>query len=144
MTSWAAGPPTNNPFSNLLVVLLISVMIFLLILIAILARKLISAAGISFSKKKKTKEKKSILQQVAAIFIGFMLLNTEVFSQQQDIVLRAVKTSAKIGGLSAPDFYIIVSIIFLELLVIAALWVNTQLLLRSQEKSVMMQTQWEN
>jgi cytochrome c oxidase cbb3-type subunit 3 len=136
MTIWAAGPPATNPFSNSLAVLLISMMIILLIVIGILARILVGAAGVAILKKKKAKEKKPILQQVAAIFIGFMLLNTKVFSQDQVSVLKTVEISTKIGGLPASDFYIMSGIIFLELIVIAVLLINTRFLLRSQKKSL--------
>jgi len=132
---WAAGPPATNPLNNSLAVLLISVMIILLLAIGILASILIGAADITVMKRKKEKEKGSIVQQAAAIFIGCMLLSTAVMAQD-NATTNAVETVTTIGGLSSSAFYVMVSIIFLELLVILVLLINIRILLSSQKKAL--------
>lgn len=132
---WAAGPPATNPLNNPLAVLLISVMVILLIAIAILASILIGAADITVLKRKKETAKKSIARQAAAIFIGFMLLSTAVIAQDK-AAINSVETVTTIGGLSSSTFYIMVSIIFLELLVILVLLINIRVLLSSQKKAL--------
>lgn len=135
LPAWAAGPPAENPLNNLFAVLLISVMIILLIVIAILANLLIGAADITLAKWKKRKEgsKKSVVTQVAAVFLGLMLLNLPVIAQNSTTPSQAAAT---IGGLSPSAFYIMITIIFLELIVILALLINVRLLLKSQKESV--------
>lgn len=132
---WAAGPPAENPLTNPFAVLLISLMIILLIAIGILANILIGAADITLIKWKKVKEasKKSVAAQAAAVFVGLMLLNIPGSAQQGTV---ATETAATIGGLSASAFYTMISIIFLELLVILVLLVNIRLLLKSQKEAL--------
>jgi cytochrome c oxidase cbb3-type subunit 3 len=129
---WAAGPPGENPLTNPLAILLFSIMIMLLIVIGIMGNILIGAADISLIKWKKTKEaeKKSVIRHAAAIFVGLMLLSPAIFGQQTG---TPVETAATIGGLSSSAFYVMVSFIFLELLVILVLLINVRILLRSQK-----------
>jgi cytochrome c oxidase cbb3-type subunit III len=132
--AWAAGPPAENPLNNPFAILLISVMIILLIAIGILANILIGAADITLIKwKKKEVSRKSTAAQVAAIFIGFMLLNISAFAQNAP---DATPASAAIGGLTPSVFYTLVTIIFLELLVILVLLINIRMLLKSQKESL--------
>jgi len=109
-------------------------MIILLIVIGIMANILVGAADINLMKWKKTKEgRKSVVSQAAAIFIGFMLLSPALFAQDN---AGTVQAAASIGGLSASAFYVMVSIIFLELLVILVLLINVRMLLKSQKETV--------
>jgi cytochrome c oxidase cbb3-type subunit III len=133
---WAAGPPGPNPLNNTMAVLLISVMLILLIAIGILASILIGAADVTVTKRKREKAKKTAAQQVAAIFTGFMLLSFAAAAQDKSVT-NAVETVSTIGGLTASSFYIMVSIIFLELLVILVLLINIRLLIRSQKKALL-------
>jgi cytochrome c oxidase cbb3-type subunit 3 len=133
---WAAGPPGENPLYNPLAILLICVMIILLIVIGIMGSILVGAADISLMKwkKKKEGEKKSVIRQAAAVFIGFMLISPAIFAQ--DNASNVVQTAASIGGLSPSVFYMMTSIIFLELLVILVLLVNVRVLLKSQKETL--------
>jgi cytochrome c oxidase cbb3-type subunit 3 len=138
--AWAAGSPSENPLYNPLSILLISVMFILLIVIGVLANILVGAADISLIKwkKKKEAEKKSSIGQVAAVFIGFMLISSSIFAQDKT---ADIQTTSAIGGLSPFLFYVMISIIFLELLVILFLLINVRFLIRSQkEKLVIAQT----
>jgi cytochrome c oxidase cbb3-type subunit 3 len=131
---WAAGPPAENPLNNPFAVLLISLMIILLIAIGILANILIGTADVTLVKWKKKKESgKSAVAQAAAIFIGFMLLNISALAQDAP---AATQASATVGGLAPSAFYTMVSIIFLELLVILVLLINIRMLLKSQKEAL--------
>lgn len=136
---WAAGPPAVNPLNNPFAVLLLGIMIILLIAIGILAKILIGAGHFTDIKWKQKKEvsKKATIAQAAAIFIGLMLLNLSAFAQKGSPEPQA---SGTIGGLSLSAFYIIITIIFLELVVTLALLINIRLLVKSQ-KEVLMVTQ---
>jgi cytochrome c oxidase cbb3-type subunit 3 len=131
---WAAGPPAEDPLTNPLAILLFSVMIILLIVIGIMGNILIGAADISLMrwKKKQEAEKKSVIRQAAAIFVGFMVLSPAIFGQDTG---TPVQTATTIGGLSSSAFYVMVTIIFLELLVILVLLINVRMLLKSQKES---------
>ena len=134
---FAAGPPAENPLYNPLALLLISLMIVLLIGIGILGSVLTGAADISFIKwkKKREGEKKSVIPQAAAIFIGFMLLSSAIFAQDSPVNNTAQATT-NIGGLTPSVFYVMVTIIFLELLVILVLLINVRLLIKSQKEKL--------
>lgn len=133
--AWAAGPPAENPLNNPFVVLLVSVMIILLIAIGILANILVGAADVTLMKWKKKKDAsgKAPVTQAAAIFIGFMLLNLSALAQNTTTTTQAAST---IGGLSSWAFYTMISIIFLELVVMFVLLINIRILIRSQKESV--------
>jgi cytochrome c oxidase cbb3-type subunit 3 len=132
---WAAGPPGSNPLYNSLAILLVSVMVILLIVIAILANVLMGAADISLLKWKKTKEaeKKPPIRQVVAVFIGLMVISPSIFAQNNAGNVQTVPT---IGGLPPSVFYIMITIIFLELTVILTLLINVRFLIRSQKEKL--------
>ena len=134
--AWATGPPAENPLYNPLALLLISVMFILLIVIAILANVLVGAADISLLRwKKNTPEKRSVVSQTAAILIGCMLMGSAIFAQDGS-TKTTTQVVASIGGLSPSAFYIMVSFIFLELLIILGLLINVRLLLKSQKEKL--------
>lgn len=135
---WAAGPPGENPLNNPLAVLLISLMIILLIAIAILASILTGVADFTLIKWKKENEpgKKSVATQAAALFIGLMMLSSAVIAQDKTNVVNLVQTAKTIGGLSPGAFYTMISIVFLELLVMLVLIMNIRILLKSQKEAL--------
>jgi len=112
---WAAGPPAENLLYNPLSLVLISVMFILLIAIAILGNVLIGAADMSFLKWKKAKEdqKKSAAGKTVAAFIG-LTISSSLYAQDATAV---TKTASVIGGLPSSVFYIMITIVFAELLV---------------------------
>jgi cytochrome c oxidase cbb3-type subunit 3 len=112
-------------------------MIILLIAIGILGSILTGAADISLIKWKKRNEKakKAVTPQAAAMIIVLTLLNVTVFAQDKTATNPA-EAVATIGGLAPSTFYVMVSIIFLELLVILVLLINIRMLLKSQKTSL--------
>jgi len=134
---WAAGPPAPSIFSSTLAVSLITLMIVLLIVIAILANLLLGAADINFKKRKKGISDQPIL--TAVLVLGFLFIAPSLFAQ--DTSTNEVQPIAKtIGDMPASTFYIMATIIFLELLVIIVLLVNIKFLLASEKKKLITET----
>lgn len=128
--AWAAGPPAPSIFSNPLAIILIVLMILLLIIIAVLANILVGAADVKV-KKRKALEKNSPANAVMLLLL--MLAAPSLLAQDATTTETATKAASTIGGMTAPAFYVMVTILFLELVVILALLFNIKLLL-SQEK----------
>jgi cytochrome c oxidase cbb3-type subunit 3 len=127
---WAAGPPQPSPFSNPLTVSLVSLMIVLLIIIGILANILLGVADV---RLKKDKKKKEVVKIAASIAIAFALSTNQLFAQDGNATITAVNT---IGGMSSVVFYIMSSVIFLELLVILVLLMNVRGLLKAEKEKL--------
>lgn len=128
---FAAGPPLPSSLSNTLALTLITLMILLLVVIFILGRLLIGIADI---KLRKDKEEKSRPTPPAAIVTGLLLLLTgSAIAQDNAAALQAAVAGQKTyGGLSAFAFYTMITIIFLEMLVILVLLFNIISLLKEQ------------
>jgi cytochrome c oxidase cbb3-type subunit 3 len=129
--AFAAGA-TENLLYHPLTILLISIMFILLIVIAILGNVLTGAADVSLLKwkKKKEAEKRSVTRQVVAVFIGCLMFSPSLFAQNNT---GNIQTASTIGGLPPSAFYIMIAIVFLELLVILVLLINIRFLIRAQK-----------
>ena len=133
--AWAAGAPGANPLYNPLAILLISVMLILLIVIGILGNVLIGAADVSFLKwkKKKEEEKKPSISKVVAVFAGILMISPALFAQETTTNAQTVST---IGGLSPISFYLMISVVLIELLVILVLLINVRFLITSEKRKL--------
>ena len=137
---WAAGPPAPSIFSSPLAIALITLMILLLIIIAILANVLLGAANFKLQKRKKEKLQQPVLTSL--LMISFLLVAPSLFAQ--DATLDKTQAVTKtIGDMSASTFYIIATIIFLELLVIITLLFNIKFLLAAAKEKVVAKTETE-
>lgn len=126
---WAAGPPAPSIFSNPLAVVFIILMLVLLIVIGILANIVIGAADVKLKRRLALKPNK------AGMILTALLLSSSLFAQ--DAGTGTVASGSKsIAGMEPSTFYIMVTVLFLELLVIIALLINIKLLLK-QEKARM-------
>lgn len=125
---WAAGPPSPSPFSNPLAISLLALMLLLLMVIAILANILTGAADIRLKKKK--------AGNTAAVIITvpLLLLSQTLLAQGADP--NAVPAPKVIGGLPATTFYVLIGIIFLELLIILGLLFNIRFLLKAEKEKL--------
>lgn len=136
---WAAGPPEPSIFSNPLAVILIILMILLLIVIGILAAILIGAADVKLKKRKN-----NTTAAITASLIFFFLLSGSSLSAQT-ATTETVKVAAKtIGGLSASTFYLMATVIFLELGIIIAMLINIRLLLKVEKERLVTATATEH
>jgi len=133
--AWAAGAPGANPLYNPLAILLISVMVILLIVIGILGNVLIGAADISFLKwkKKKEAEKKPVISKVVTVFAGILMISPALFAQEATTNAQTVST---IGGLPPLSFYLMISVVLVELFVILVLLLNVRFLITSEKRKL--------
>ena len=130
---WAAGPPGESIWNNSLAVIMFILMIILMIIIAVLANILVGLADLKVKKQKSA----SAAGKIASVSIVLLLFGTSLFAQntagQTETAANTVKT---IGGMSATTFYLMVSVIFVELATIIALLVNIKFIIhKEKEKS---------
>lgn len=124
---WAAGPPEPSVFSNPLAVTLLVLMMVLLVIIGILANIMIGAADVKLKKRLAAKNAKPLAT------LALLLLASTVFGQDTAAAPKAAKT---IAGMEASTFYIMVSVLFLELLVIIGMLLNIRFLLKQEKERV--------
>lgn len=125
--AWAAGPPSPSPFSNPLALVLLTLMLLLLLVIGILANILIGAADLKLKKKKQEKSGTSL---AGLLLLPLLLASTGAFAQGAE----ATKAAKVIGGLPASTFYVLIGIIFLEMLIIIGLLLNIRFLLKTEKE----------
>jgi len=128
---WAAGSPGSSIFDNSLAVTLIILMIILLIIIAVLASILIGAAEVKLKKTKQAAE-----TVAASLTVIFLLSGNSLFAQNNTPAQVTTASATTIAGLSSTTFYIIASVIFLELLTILVLIFNIKSLLKTEKKKL--------
>src|SRR6185436_6257854 len=100
----------------------------LLLIIGLLANLLLGTADYKLSKEKK--ENNSSVG-AGTLTIVFLFISSGLFAQDQKVVPAAAST---IGGMSATSFYVMTSVLFLELFVILALLINIRMLLHTQKQ----------
>jgi cytochrome c oxidase cbb3-type subunit 3 len=128
---FAGGPPVPSSLSNSLALTLVTLMIILLIIIAMLGNLLVEIAGIRLKKEKAENEKNKTAVATVSLPI-FLLLSTGVMAQDE----ARTSSVAGIGGLSPLAFYGMLTIIFVEMLVILVLLINIKFLLKKDIESV--------
>lgn len=121
---WAAGPPAPSILSNPLAITLLILMVLLLIIIGVLANILIGAAALKLKKHK-----------VGGHLNSIILLGLAIFMSQENLWAQevvAATTPKMIGGMNASTFYLIATVLFLELFIIIALLLNIRFLIRAE------------
>jgi cytochrome c oxidase cbb3-type subunit III len=133
---WAAGPPGESIWNNSLAVIMFILMIILMIIIAVLGNILIGLADMKVKKRKS----KSASGTVIPVLLILLFSSTSLFAQNTG---EPVNTAAKtIGGMSATTFYLMVAVIFVELITILALLVNIKIILiKEKEKEIAPETE---
>ena len=132
--AFAEGPKLPSSMSNDFAVLMVIIICALALIIFMMGRLVIGAAYLYIEKEKKatevaaeTGEKKEIEQKkekirvspAAAIFtIIFLLLSVQIFAQDKAV---AATSSGDHSGLSPTAYYLLVSVVAVELLLIAVL-----------------------
>lgn len=138
--AFAAGPPAPSVFSNPLAITLLSIMILLLIVIAILANIVIGAAEVKVQKRKA--EKTSSVSTI--LLLAMLLVAPSLMAQDATSTTDAAQKASKlIGGLDASTFYILVTVLFIELGIIIALLINIKFLLRKEKERTAVATKEE-
>jgi len=133
----AAGPPTPSLYSNPVVIGLLALMIVLLIVIGFLGNILLGAAQIKMKKEKK----KPVAEKIAAAAAVILLLLVNNTSFAQAGVSGSAPVASSVAGMPVFTFYIMMSVIFLELLVIVVLLMNVRLLLKKEKERLATETE---
>lgn len=129
---WAAdGPPPQSSMDNLLTILLVVIAGILLIVIATLAYTVLGAAAYYHEKEKETTKSNS---GVIPMLVGLLLVSNIAFAQAE--TTTEVATATNYGGMTAYAFYILMSVIFLEVLVIVVLLINLRILVAKERKRI--------
>ena len=127
---FAAGPPKASELSNPLAIVLLVVIIGLLLAIALLASVVISAAKVNLQRfVEERKRNGGGFKAFSLIFC--LVLSTALFAQGTAATAQPV-VSDTIAGLSSTAFYSLLTVIFLELLILYVLMYNMKLLLKSE------------
>ena len=133
----AAGPPTPSLYSNPVVIGLLALMIVLLIVIGFLGNILLGAAQIKMKKEKR----KPVAEKIAAAAAVILLLLVNNTSFAQAGVSGSAPVASSVAGMPVFTFYIMMSVIFLELLVIVVLLMNVRLLLKKEKERLATETE---
>lgn len=106
----------TNPFVTLMLVVIAA----LAIVIAIMAKVVTGAAGVYYDKQKKNEEekKKPVVPQVLTVIV-LLLSSTTLFAQ--DNAAAGAATSSNISGISPDGYYVLCSVVFVELLIIGVM-----------------------
>jgi cytochrome c oxidase cbb3-type subunit 3 len=130
----AADAPAPSLFSNPMAITMLVLMVLLLVVIGILANILIGTAD--FKLKKKTKGSGAVLSTI--FLLGFMLAAPALFAQGTPEAATTTSTAAKtIGGMEPSTFYILATVLFLELFIIIALLINIKFLLKAEKDKLL-------
>ncbi|HRN58541.1 MAG TPA: cbb3-type cytochrome c oxidase N-terminal domain-containing protein [Agriterribacter sp.] len=132
LTAVAAGPPQPSVLNNTLALTLITLMLVLLVVIFMLAQLLTGIAGIKLEKDKA--EQKQSATPAAVVTALLLLLTGSVMAQDNtEAVQGGFAAQQTYGGLSAFVFYTMISVIFVEMLVILVLLYNIRFLLKADK-----------
>lgn len=123
---WAAGPPGPSLLDNALALTFLMIMLLLLVVIAVLGNILTGTADFKLKKKDGTGAGKS-----AVLTILLLLFSAVLFAQNP--ATTTAPASKTIAGMDKTAFYLMVSVIFLELLIILVMLLNIKLLLRKEK-----------
>lgn len=110
-----SGTPAPSIWDNPLALTMLSIILVLLLVIGLLANVMLGTAGLFIDKEKKKTE--SFISKTTAIVL---LLLSPLLSMAQDEAV-APAAPASIGGLSATTFWLLATVIIVELLVIVVL-----------------------
>lgn len=131
--AFAADPPAPSVFNNPMAVTMIVLMLLLLVVIGILANILIGTADLKV--KKKTKGNGPVLSSL--LVMVFLLTTNGLFAQGTPDAGAAAPAAKTIGGMAASTFYIMATVLFLELFIIIALLINIKFLLKTEKEKLL-------
>ncbi len=128
---FAAGPPKPSELHNPLAIVLLIIIIALLLVIALLANIIIGAAKINILRLVEDKSK-TATKVVTILLLCF--ISSYTFAADAPAVATTADTT--IAGLSNTSFYVLLSVIFLEIIILLALLYNLRLLLTKEKAAL--------
>ncbi len=130
-TAFAAGPPKPSELANPLAIVLLIIIIGLLVVIALLASVVINAAKVNLQRYvDERKRNDGAFKAMTLIFCLF--LSSALFAQGAAPAAATASVVDTIAGLSQTSFYSLLTVIFLELLILYVLLYNLKLLLKKE------------
>ena len=129
--AFAAGPPVASELSNPLAIVLLVVIFGLLLVIALLANIVIGAAKLNLQRFLSEKKKNNTVSKILSIVL-FCCITGAAFAADSPAATTAT-TDSSIAGLSSTSFYALLSVIFLELIILLTLLFNLKKLLQSEK-----------
>jgi cytochrome c oxidase cbb3-type subunit III len=125
-----AQAATSSSMNNPLVVTFVVIMLLLLLVIGILANILINVAKGNSTKNKKENK----LPGAASLTIFLLLLSQTVFAQSDATTIATPIVANTIGGMDSFAFYVVISVLAAELIVILAMLFNIKTLMVTEEQ----------
>lgn len=134
--AFAAGPPVPSEMSKPMAQVLIFVIIGLLLIIALLANVVMGAAQLFLQRYKDAKKAVHSGPGKVLSLLVVCLLSTPLFAQDAATAATAAPAADSYGGLSATAFYALISVIFIELIILFTLLYNLKLLLAREAAAI--------
>lgn len=135
-----AQPKAPSTMSNPLAQMLVFIMILLLVAIAILGNVVNSAASLFRDKLRKQREAgeaesaSNSALAIVVLMVSSLLVSASALAQTAAPAAAAVETPATFNGLSAFTFYLLVSVIAVEILILIALTYQLKFLVGIESK----------
>jgi len=133
---FAAGPPVASELSNPLAIVLLVVIIGLLLVIALLANIVIGAAKLNLQRFLSEKKKNNTVSKMMGVVLLCCITGVAFAA---DSPAATTTTDSSIAGLSNTSFYALLSVIFLELIILITLLFNLKKLLQSEKLAASIQ-----
>lgn len=131
--AFAAGPPKASELSNPLAQVLLVIIVGLLLAIGLLANVILGAAQVYLQRYKDERKKSSSHATGKFLTVALLCLTSSaLFAADAPAAATTVAEETAIGGLSLTSFYVLVSVIFLELLILWVLLANLKKLLAKE------------
>jgi cytochrome c oxidase cbb3-type subunit 3 len=130
--AFAAGPPKASELSNPLAQVLLVIIVGLLLAIGLLANVILGAAQVYLQRYKDERKKGNNAVGKFLTIALLCLTSSALFAADAPAATAAVAEETSIAGLSLTSFYVMVSVIFLELLILWVLLANLKKLLAKE------------
>ncbi len=128
--AFAAGPPVPSEMSKPMAQVLVFIIVALLLCIALLANVVMGAAQMYLQRFKEARKTGEAHTGKTLVVLAICSLSTPLFAADDTAVAKAVDDT--VGGLSSTSFYALISVIFIELVILLGLLYNLQQLLKKE------------
>ena len=137
----AQGPPKKSSMSDPAVLIIVIIMLVLLLIIGLLANVVAGAAGYYRNKQKEeAQQKESGSATATTTIVAALLFFASPLYAQDANTTNITQPSSNIGGLSDMAFYLMTSVIVIEVLVIFVLLYQLRIFLRKEKIKIIADT----
>lgn len=131
--AFAAGPPVPSEMSKPMAQVLVVIIVALLLCIALLANVVMGAAQMYMQRYKEARKDAGSNTGKVLSVLAICLLSTPLFAQDAAATAAApAAADSTIGGLSSTSFYALITVIFIELVILLGLLYNLKQLLAKE------------